>query len=90
MARQTLGGRTAEYVRNAFGGLRGAQNVASWAVAGLAAYWLWVRPARDAKKDFEERERQWREHDATRYAEKAAPRADPQDRGLIIGRKRES
>lgn len=32
-------------------GLRGARNMASWAVAGGLAYYLWIRPDREAAEE---------------------------------------
>lgn len=33
------------------GGLRGPTNLASWAVASTLAYFLWVKPSQDLKRD---------------------------------------
>ncbi|RZS08745.1 hypothetical protein BHM03_00039768 [Ensete ventricosum] len=41
------------FVGNAPGGLRGGANLASWVVAGTLAYFLWVKPAQDLKKEQE-------------------------------------
>lgn len=46
-------GNTRSFVGNALGGLRGWSNLASWAVAGTLAYYLWVRPARQLQKEQE-------------------------------------
>lgn len=35
------------------GGLRGGQSAASWVVAGTIAYFLWIKPAQDLKKEQE-------------------------------------
>ncbi|OAY70704.1 hypothetical protein ACMD2_10517 [Ananas comosus] len=47
-------GNVRSFVGNATGGLRGWPNVASWAVAGTLAYFLWVKPAQDLKKEQQE------------------------------------
>ncbi|KAM3209950.1 hypothetical protein ACQJBY_064169 [Aegilops geniculata] len=44
-------GSARSFVGNALGGVRGWTNVASWAVAGTLAYYLWVRPARQLQKE---------------------------------------
>ncbi|EMS64540.1 hypothetical protein TRIUR3_35366 [Triticum urartu] len=44
-------GSARSFVGNALGGVRGWTNVASWAVAGSLAYYLWVRPARQLQKE---------------------------------------
>ncbi|GJP29516.1 hypothetical protein CLOM_g16932 [Closterium sp. NIES-68] len=86
MARGTVSGRAAEILRNTLGGVRGRQNAAAWVVAGTAAYFLWVRPEWEKQREREEAMRRWRESgEAEKYAEKVAPRADPQVGGLIIG-----
>jgi hypothetical protein len=46
-------GSARSFVGNAMGGVRGWSNAASWAVAGSLAYYLWVRPARELKKEQE-------------------------------------
>jgi hypothetical protein len=33
------------------GGLRGGSNLASWVVAGTLAYYLWIKPAQDLKRE---------------------------------------
>ncbi|GLT35298.1 hypothetical protein SLA2020_097650 [Shorea laevis] len=43
------------FMGNAMGGLRGGANVASWVVAGSLAYFLWVKPSQDLKKEQQER-----------------------------------
>ncbi|KAK9916490.1 hypothetical protein WJX75_003291 [Coccomyxa subellipsoidea] len=32
-------------------GFRGSQNIAAWAVAGVIAYYLWVKPEREAEQE---------------------------------------
>lgn len=44
-------GSARSFVGNALGGVRGWTNVASWAVAGTLAYYLWARPARQLQKE---------------------------------------
>ena len=44
-------GSARSFVGNALGGVRGWTNVASWAVAGTLACYLWVRPARQLQKE---------------------------------------
>ncbi|KAG1358990.1 putative Transmembrane protein [Cocos nucifera] len=44
-------GNVRSFVGNAMGGLRGGSNLASWAVAGTLAYFLWVKPAGEPKKE---------------------------------------
>jgi len=46
-------GNVRSFVGNALGGLRGGSNLASWAVAGTLAYFLWVKPSRDLKREQE-------------------------------------
>ncbi|RWW28323.1 hypothetical protein GW17_00007207 [Ensete ventricosum] len=50
--RRSLGNLRA-FVGNATGGLRGGANLASWVVAGTLAYFLWVKPAQDLKREQE-------------------------------------
>ncbi|KAI0503875.1 hypothetical protein KFK09_014818 [Dendrobium nobile] len=44
-------GNVRSFVGNSLGGLRGWSNLASWAVAGTLAYFLWVKPARELKAE---------------------------------------
>jgi hypothetical protein len=46
-------GNVRSFVGNAMGGMRGWNNVASWAVAGTLAYFLWVKPAQQRRKEEE-------------------------------------
>jgi hypothetical protein len=46
-------GNTRSFVGNALGGVRGWSNLTSWVVAGSLAYYLWVKPAREIKKEQE-------------------------------------
>lgn len=53
MARDTVLGNITSFIGNALGGVRGRQNIASWIVAGTAAYYLWIKPERDAMREEE-------------------------------------
>ncbi|WVZ92219.1 hypothetical protein U9M48_038302 [Paspalum notatum var. saurae] len=83
-------GNTRSFVGNALGGLRGWSNLASWTVAGTLAYYLWVKPARQLQKEQEERAALAAASDPYRYIEKRKPIPDPQDTGLIYGKKKET
>ncbi|KAF7101043.1 hypothetical protein CFC21_102444, partial [Triticum aestivum] len=67
----------------------GWTNVASWAVAGTLAYYLWVRPARQLQKEQQERAALAAASDPYRYVEKRKPIPDPQDTGLTYGKKKD-
>ncbi|KMZ66653.1 hypothetical protein ZOSMA_28G00060 [Zostera marina] len=82
-------GTARTFVGNAMGGLRGGSNLASWVVAGSLAYYLWVKPARELKKEQEDRAALAAASDAYRYVEKRKPIPDPQETGLIYGKKRD-
>jgi len=82
-------GNARSFVGNALGGLRGWSNLASWTVAGTLAYYLWVKPARQLQKEQEERAALAAASDPYRYVEKRKPIPDPQDTGLIYGKKKE-
>ncbi|XP_062195417.1 uncharacterized protein LOC133898747 [Phragmites australis] len=82
-------GTTRSFVGNALGGLRGWSSLASWTVAGTLAYYLWVKPARQLQKEREERAALAAASDPYRYVEKRKPIPDPQDTGLIYGKKKE-
>lgn len=43
-------GNARSFIGNSMGGLRGGTNLASWAVAGTLAYFLWVKPSQDLKR----------------------------------------
>ncbi|XP_033144104.1 uncharacterized protein LOC103857496 isoform X1 [Brassica rapa] len=70
-------GNVRSFVGNSMGGLRGGQNLASWLVAGTIAYYLWVKPAQDLKKEQQARAL-LAVADANEYVEKRKPIADPQ------------
>ncbi|KAI3750918.1 hypothetical protein L2E82_21837 [Cichorium intybus] len=73
---------------NAMGGLRGGSNLASWVVAGTLAYFLWVKPAQELKREQEARAALAAASDRYRYVEKVKPVPDPQETGLIYGNKK--
>lgn len=52
--RRTMG-NLRSFVGNSMGGLRGGSNLASWVVAGTLAYFLWVKPSQDLKREQEVR-----------------------------------
>ncbi|RID66934.1 hypothetical protein BRARA_D02043, partial [Brassica rapa] len=79
-------GKVRSFVGNSMGGLRGGQNLASWLVAGTVAYYLWVKPAQDLKKEQEARAL-LAVADRNDYVEKRKPIADPQVTGLVYGNK---
>ncbi|CAD5189249.1 uncharacterized protein LOC135642292 [Musa acuminata AAA Group] len=83
-------GNLRTFVGNATGGLRGGANLASWVVAGTLAYFLWVKPAQDLKREQEERAAAAAASDPYRYVEKRKPIPDPQETGLIYGKRKET
>lgn len=46
-------GNVRSFLGNATGGLRGGSNLASWVVAGTLAYFLWIKPSQDLKRQQE-------------------------------------
>lgn len=46
-------GNARSFIGNSMGGLRGGSSLASWAVAGTLAYFLWVRPSQQLKREQE-------------------------------------
>ncbi|KAK7409843.1 hypothetical protein VNO78_00199 [Psophocarpus tetragonolobus] len=52
--RRTVGNMRS-FVSNSMGGLRGGSNLASWVVAGTLAYFLWIKPSQDLKRQQQER-----------------------------------
>ncbi|CAL1383586.1 unnamed protein product [Linum trigynum] len=48
-------GNVRSFVGNCMGGLRGGTSVASWIVAGSIAYYLWVKPSHDLRRQQQER-----------------------------------
>ncbi|KAK2660987.1 hypothetical protein Ddye_007520 [Dipteronia dyeriana] len=83
--RRTMG-NFRSFIGNSMGGLRGGSNLASWVVAGTLAYFLWVKPSQDLKREQQERAA-LAALDPNRYIEKRKPIPDPQDNGLIYGKK---
>ncbi|GKV33361.1 hypothetical protein SLE2022_175170 [Rubroshorea leprosula] len=64
------------FMGNAMGGLKGGTNLASWVVAGTFAYFLWVKPSQDLKKEQQKRSA-------------LAAASNPQETGLIsVNKKR--
>ncbi|KAL1309171.1 hypothetical protein HN51_051857 [Arachis hypogaea] len=85
--RRTLG-NVRSFVGNSMGGLRGGSSLASWVVAGTLAYFLWVKPSQDLKRQQEERAALTASQpDPYRYVETRKPIPDPQVTGLVYGNK---
>nr|DAD41890.1 TPA_asm: hypothetical protein HUJ06_016213 [Nelumbo nucifera] len=111
--RRTVG-NVRSFVGNSMGGLTGGSNLAAWVVAGTLAYFLWVKPSQDLKREQEvllllllllllvfhvaftifassfglqERAALAAASDRYRYVEKRKPIPDPQETGLIYGKK---
>ncbi|PIN10426.1 hypothetical protein CDL12_16989 [Handroanthus impetiginosus] len=80
-------GNIRSFVGNSMGGLRGGSSLASWVVAGTLAYFLWVRPSQQLRKEQEERAALAAASDPYRYVEKRKPIPDPQETGLVYGNK---
>lgn len=70
-------GNVRSFVGNSMGGLRGGSNLASWVVAGTLAYFLWVKPSQDLKREQQERAA-LASADPHAYVEKRKPVPDPQ------------
>ncbi|PIA56947.1 hypothetical protein AQUCO_00700953v1 [Aquilegia coerulea] len=83
--RRTIG-NVRSFIGNSTGGLRGGSNLASWLVAGTLAYYLWVKPSQQLKKQQQEKALA-AALDPNRYIEKRRPIPDPQETGLIYGKK---
>ncbi|KAF9601809.1 hypothetical protein IFM89_023340 [Coptis chinensis] len=83
--RRTIG-NIRSFIGNSTGGLRGGSNLASWAVAGTLAYFLWVKPSQNLKREQQEKALA-ASLDPNRYIEKRKPIPDPQETGLIYGKK---
>ncbi|OIT28828.1 PREDICTED: uncharacterized protein LOC109212160 [Nicotiana attenuata] len=80
-------GNVRSFFGNLTGGLRGGSNLASWVVAGTLAYFLWVKPSQELKRQQEEKAALAAASDSYRYVEKRKPIPDPQETGLIYGNK---
>ncbi|XP_051123689.1 uncharacterized protein LOC127246396 [Andrographis paniculata] len=83
-------GNARSFAGNAMGGLRGGSSLASWAVAGTLAYYLWIYPSQQLRREQEERAALAAASDPYRYVEKRKPIPDPQVTGLVYGNKGES
>ncbi|XP_044474903.1 uncharacterized protein LOC123202818 [Mangifera indica] len=83
--KRTLGD-VRSFIGNSLGGLRGTSNLASWVVAGTLAYFLWVKPSQELKRQQQERAA-LAALDPNRYVEKRKPIPDSQTTGLIYGGK---
>jgi len=53
MARTTFFGTVRNSITNLMGGVRGYQNAAAWGVAFTTAYFLWIKPEFDLKREQE-------------------------------------
>ncbi|XP_052202631.1 uncharacterized protein LOC127808231 isoform X2 [Diospyros lotus] len=84
--RRTVG-NVRSFVGNSMGGLRGGPNLASWVVAGTLAYFLWIKPSQDLKRQQQEKAALAAASDPYRYIEKRKPIPDSQQTGLIYGNK---
>ncbi|XP_018622711.1 uncharacterized protein [Nicotiana tomentosiformis] len=71
-------GNVRSFFGNLTGGLRGGSNLASWVVAGTLAYFLWVKPSQELKRQQEEKVALAAASDSYRYVEKRKPIPDPQ------------
>ncbi|KAL9268998.1 hypothetical protein AKJ16_DCAP15224 [Drosera capensis] len=81
-------GNVRTFIGNSTGGLRGGSNLASWVVAGTLAYYLWVKPSQELKRQQQEKmANAAAADDPYRYVEKRKPIPDPQETGLIYGNK---
>ncbi|KAJ7967013.1 Subtilisin-like protease [Quillaja saponaria] len=83
---RTTFGNVRSFIGNSMGGLRGRSNLASWVVAGTLAYFLWVKPSQDLKRQQQERAA-LASPDPYQYVEKRKPIPDPQETGLMYGNK---
>ncbi|KAK6138960.1 hypothetical protein DH2020_027292 [Rehmannia glutinosa] len=79
-------GNMRSFVGNSMGGLRGGSSLASWLVAGSLAYFLWVRPSQQLRRE-QEAKIPLAAADPYRYVEKRKPIPDPQETGLVYGNK---
>ncbi|EYU41203.1 hypothetical protein ABFS83_03G003700 [Erythranthe nasuta] len=80
-------GNARSFVGNSMGGLRGSSSLASWVVAGTLAYYLWIRPSQQLRREQQEKAALAAESDRYRYVEKRKPIPDPQETGLVYGNK---
>lgn len=77
-------GSVRSFIANSTGGLRGGSNLASWALAGGLAYFLWVKPDRETRREQEARAALAGNSDG--YVEKRRPIPDRQETGAIYGK----
>ncbi|XP_057436818.1 uncharacterized protein LOC130729183 [Lotus japonicus] len=85
--RRTLG-NVRSFASNSMGGLRGGSNLASWVVAGTLAYFLWIKPSQDLKREQQAKAALAASTpDPYRYVETRKPIPDPQVTGLRYGKK---
>ncbi|OMP01867.1 hypothetical protein CCACVL1_02991 [Corchorus capsularis] len=82
-------GKVRTFISNSMGGVRGRTNLAAWVVAGTLAYFLWIKPSQDLKK-LQQEKAALAASDPYRYVEKRKPIPDPQETGLIYGKKKKS
>jgi len=66
------------------GGLRGGSNLASWVVAGTLAYYLWIKPDQDLKREQQAKAAIASSDDPFRYVETRKPVPDPQVRSSFL------
>jgi len=66
------------------GGLRGGSNLASWVVAGTLAYYLWIKPDQDLKREQQAKAAIASSDDPFRYVETRKPVPDPQVRSPFL------
>ncbi|CAM8974882.1 hypothetical protein QQ045_028343 [Rhodiola kirilowii] len=66
--RKTVG-KVQSLIGKTMGGLSGRSNLAAWAVAGTLAYYLWVKPSQDLRKEYQEKAALAALSNSYRYAE---------------------
>lgn len=88
MARTTFLGTVRNSITNLMGGVRGYQNLAAWGVAFTTAYFLWVKPELDLKREQEARLILSRDNDRYRHIERTRPTS--QDGGTSFGKAKET
>lgn len=88
MARTTFFGTVRNSITNLMGGVRGYQNAAAWGVAFTTAYFLWIKPELNLKREQEARLALARESDRYRYIEKTRPTS--QAGGTSFGKSKET
>ncbi|KAG8369381.1 hypothetical protein BUALT_Bualt14G0005300 [Buddleja alternifolia] len=63
-------GNVRSFMENSIGDLSGSSSLASWIVAGTLAYYLWVRPSQQLKREQQEKAALTAASDQYRYVEK--------------------